>query len=105
MKNVKLIIALTAAVGLLLVVAGCGGGGGESVPGDAIATLDDQNISKADFERAMDQAKRGYEARKSPFPKPGSPEYEQLKNQAVAYLVQRAEFEKEAEDLDIKISD
>jgi foldase protein PrsA len=105
MKNVKLIIALTAAVSLLLVVAGCGSGGDESVPADAIASIDDQQISKAEFDRAMDQAKRGYDARQSPFPKPGSPEYEQLKNQAVAYLVQRAEFEKEAEDLDIEISD
>jgi parvulin-like peptidyl-prolyl isomerase len=106
MRNAKLIIALAAAVGLLLVVAGCGGGGGdESVPADAIATIDGENISKAEFDRAMEQAKRGYEARQSPFPKPGSPEYEQLKNQAVAYLVQRAEFEKEAEDRGIKISD
>jgi len=90
---------------LLLVLTGCGGGGDESVPADAIAEVDGQDISKADFQRAIDQAKRGYDARQSPFPKPGSPEYEQLKNQAVAYLVQRAEFEKEAADLDIEITD
>jgi len=105
MKNLKLIFALTAAVGLLALVAGCGGGSDESVPSDAIATINGAEISKQEFDRALDQAKRGYEARQSPFPKPGSPEYEQLKNQAVAYLVQRAEFEKEAEDLDIKVSD
>jgi len=105
MRNVKLIIALAAAAALL-VLAGCGSGGGDaSVPGDAIATLDGTEIPKADYDRALDQAKRGYQARQTPFPKPGAPEYEQLKNQAVAYLVQRAEFEKEADDLGIKLTD
>src|SRR5215204_1602558 len=104
MRHFKLIIVLAAAAALL-VLAGCGSGGDASVPADAIATLDDQEIAKADFDRALDQAKRGYQARQTPFPKPGSPEYEQLKNQAVAYLVQRAEFEKEADDFGVKISD
>jgi foldase protein PrsA len=106
MRNLKLIIVLTAASMLLLVLSACGGGSDSgSVPGDAIATVDGTEISKAEFERAISQAKRGYTARQSPFPKPGSPEYEQLKNQAVAYLVQRAEFEKEAESFDVEISD
>ena len=104
MRHFKLIIVLAAAAALL-VLAGCGSGGDASVPADAIATLDDEEIAKADFDRALDQAKRGYQARQTPFPKPGSPEYEQLKNQAVAYLVQRAEFEKEADDFGVKISD
>jgi parvulin-like peptidyl-prolyl isomerase len=105
MRTVKLIIALTAVVAALFVVAGCGGSDSESVPADAIASVDGQEIPKAEFDRALEQAKRGYTARQAPFPKPGSPEYEQLKNQAVAYLVQRAEFEKEAADLDIEITD
>ena len=104
MRNIKLIILL-AAVAALLVLAGCGGGGDSAVPGDAIADVDGTEISKADFDRSLAQAKRGYQSRQAPFPKPGSPEYEQLKNQAVAYLVQRAEFEKEADDLNIEITD
>jgi len=105
MRTVKFIIVLTALAAALLLAAGCGSGDSESVPADAIASVDGQEIPKEDFDRALEQAKRGYTARKAPFPKAGSPEYEQLKNQAVAYLVQRAEFEKEADDLDIEITD
>lgn len=105
MRNVKLISALTAVVGALA-LSGCGGGGGDdSVPGDAVAQVNGTSITRAQFEQTLGQAKRGYQAQKRPFPKPGSPEYEQLKNQAVAYLVQRAEFEQEAEEVDIEVTD
>ena len=42
---------------------------------------------------------------KRPFPKQGTPEYEQMKQQAVQYLVQRSEFEQKADDLGISIDD
>jgi parvulin-like peptidyl-prolyl isomerase len=53
----------------------------------------------------MDRAKKSYDAQKRPFPKPGTTEYEQLKGQAVTFLIQRAEFEQEAEAMGIKITD
>jgi parvulin-like peptidyl-prolyl isomerase len=53
----------------------------------------------------MDRAKKNYEAQKRPFPKPGTTEYNDLKNQAVVYLVQKAEYEQEAASLGVKISD
>jgi parvulin-like peptidyl-prolyl isomerase len=53
----------------------------------------------------MNRAKKSYDAQKRPFPKPGSTEYEQLKGQAITFLIQRAEFEQEAKDLGIKITD
>jgi parvulin-like peptidyl-prolyl isomerase len=104
MRNVKLIIALTA-VAASLFVSGCGGGGDESVPTDAVAVVDGTEITRTEFDRVLDQAKRGYVAQKRPFPKPGSPEYEDLKNKAIAYLVQRVEYRKEADELGIEVSD
>src|SRR5919112_4299628 len=102
MRTTKLILALTAVVALL--AAGCGGGDGGSVPGDAVAQVGDTTITKGQYDQLLSQAKRSYQVQKRDFPKPGSPEYEQLKNQAVQYLVQRAEFAQEADDLGVDVS-
>jgi foldase protein PrsA len=102
MRNRSLILLLAALVALL--AAGCGGGG-DSVPSDAVAKVGDQTITQAQFQQLLSQAKKSYASQKRDFPKPGSAEYEQLKNQAVQYLVQRAEFAQKADDLDVKISD
>jgi parvulin-like peptidyl-prolyl isomerase len=104
MRNVKLIIALTA-VAASLFASGCGGGGDEAVPTDAVAVVDGTTVTRTEFDRVLDQAKRGYDAQKRPFPKPGSAEYEDLKNKAIAYLVQRVEYSHEADDLGIEVSD
>jgi parvulin-like peptidyl-prolyl isomerase len=101
MRNRSLIILLVALVALL--AAGCGGS--DSVPSDAVAQVGDQTITRAQYEQLLSQAKKSYASQKRDFPKAGSAEYEQLKNQAVQYLVQRAEFAQKAKDLDVDISD
>jgi parvulin-like peptidyl-prolyl isomerase len=101
MRNRSLILLLAALVALL--AAGCGGS--DSVPSDAVAKVGDQTITRAQFEQLLSQAKKSYASQKRDFPKAGSAEYEQLKNQAVQYLVQRAEFAQKADDLDVQISD
>ena len=53
----------------------------------------------------MTQAERGYKAQKRAFPKPGSQEYEALKQQAMQFLVQRAQFAQEADGLDVSVSE
>jgi parvulin-like peptidyl-prolyl isomerase len=62
-------------------------------------------VSRADFNKLLDQAKRSFKARKQPFPKAGSPEYNALQNQAMTYLVQRAEFDQQAKKLGVEIND
>src|SRR5947207_14539353 len=99
----KLITIFVLAVSAAL-LAGCGGDCG-NVPSHAVAKVGDQTITKAQFDQLINQAKKSYAGQKRPFPKPGSTEYNQLKNQAVGYLVQRAEFAQEADDMGIKISD
>jgi foldase protein PrsA len=100
--------ALVASA-LALVLAGCGGGDEkktpEDVPPDAIALVGDDPIPKAELEELMDQAEQGYKAQKRPFPKPGTPEYENLRGQAIAYLVQRSQYEQEAEEMGIEVTD
>ena len=88
---------------LAAVLAGCGGGGG-SVPSDAIAQVGDQAITQAQFNALLAQAQKSYATQKRPFPKAGTPEYATLKNQAVQYLVQRAEFQQEAAKLGFTVS-
>src|SRR6266511_1940750 len=101
MRNHTVILVLAALVAVL--AAGCGGGG-SSVPSDGVAVVGDQTITKAQFDQLLGQAKKSYSSQKRPFPKPGSPEYEQLKNQAMQYLVQRAEFAQKAKDLDVEVT-
>jgi parvulin-like peptidyl-prolyl isomerase len=105
MRQFRLILSLPV-VALALVAAACGGGGGGgSVPSDAVAVVGDQTITKADFDRLIGQAERSYKQQGRTFPKPGTQEYEQLKQQAVQFLVQRSEFEQKADDLGISVSD
>jgi foldase protein PrsA len=89
---------------LSLVLAGCGGGS-DSVPPDAVAVVDGQKVPKADFEGLLKQAKTSYKNQKRDFPKAGSQEYQTLKNQAVQFLVQREQFEQEAKNLDVEITE
>jgi foldase protein PrsA len=101
MRYLKITLLLAS---LAAVLAGCGGGGGK-VPSGAVAKVGSDQITQQQFDALLDQAKRSYKTQKRPFPKAGSTEYNTLKNQAVQYLVQRAEFAQEAGTLGITITD
>jgi foldase protein PrsA len=91
---------------LALLAAGCGGDDGPaSVPSDAVAVIGDDTITKAEFDQVLEQARKGYQQQKRPFPKAGSQDYEQLKGQIMQFLVQRSQFEQRAEDMGIDVSD
>lgn len=99
-------IVLLVALSLAVLTPACGGDSGPgSVPSGAIAVVGDQEIPKAEFDRLIKQAETGYKARGEEFPKVGSPEYNDLKGAIVRSLVERAEFEQEADDLGIKVTD
>jgi parvulin-like peptidyl-prolyl isomerase len=98
-------LALLALTTLALVAAGCGGTGTASLGPDDVAVAGSQEITKEQFQAIMGRAKKSYDAQKRPFPKPGTAEYEQLKGQAVTFLVQRAEFAQEAGDFGLEITD
>jgi parvulin-like peptidyl-prolyl isomerase len=103
-------IAFLAALALAVAAAGCGGGDGEDgtdieVPADAIAVVGDREITKAEYDRLLASAEKTYEAREQEFPAAGTPEFAQLRNAIVRSLVEQAQFEIAAEELDVTVSD
>lgn len=76
------------------VAVGCGdketgvlGIGG--IPDNAFCTVDGTPLLKKDFDTLIESAKQQYKDNGRPFPKKGSDEYDQLRSQAVDYLIQR----------------
>ena len=98
---------LFLALGLAVFAVGCGSddGGSDSVPSNSVAVVGDQSIPKSEFDDLITYAKRSYDAQKRPFPKVGTPEYVQLRDQAMRFLIQRTQFEVKADELDIDVSD
>ena len=106
--SLRPIAALFAACAFALAIAGCGGEDAKTaadVPSDAIALIGDTPIPRAEFDDLMERAEANYKAQKRPFPKVGSPEYQDLKTRAVAFLVQRYQFRAEADELDVEVTD
>ncbi len=104
------LIALLAALALGLAAAGCGGDDDDDsssaeVPADAIALVDDRAIPKSEYDRILAQAQATYEAREQEFPAAGTPEFAQLRNALVRSLVEQAQFEIAAEELNVTVTD
>jgi parvulin-like peptidyl-prolyl isomerase len=103
------LIALLAALALGVAAAGCGGGDDDDssgdVPSTAIAVVGDREIPKSEYDRLLTQAQATYEAREQEFPEAGTPEFAQLRNALVRSLVEQAQFEIAAEELDVTVTD
>jgi foldase protein PrsA len=104
MKRSSTLLLLLAFVAAL--AAGCGGSSGpKSVPSDDVAMVGNEPVTKAEFNQLLDQAKKTFTAQKRPFPKAGSSQFKALQDQALSFLVQRAEFDQKAKDLGVSVSD
>jgi foldase protein PrsA len=103
MTAARLIFGLLLAT-LAIAVSACGGGSGNVAAG-AVANVDGTEITKAELDRFVDQAKKGYESQKQAFPKAGTPEYQNIQRQYVAYLVELAQFRQAADGLGVKVTD
>jgi len=100
-----LTLALAAAL-LALALAACGDDSGSTdVPADAIAVVGDTEVPKTEFDQLMTRAEKSYENNKRDFPAVGTPEYQDLKGRAVAFLVQRYRFQQAAAERDVSVSD
>jgi foldase protein PrsA len=102
MKRSLMLAAATLAV-LTVVAAGCGDT--DEVPSDAVAVVDGTPISKATLDQLLSRTKKTYAAQKRQFPKAGTSEYQSLQTQAVAFLVQRQEYAREADKLGVEVTD
>src|SRR5438477_3796096 len=90
---------------LAVLVTGCGGGGASKLSADDVAVVSSQHITKAKFDEVMGQQKRSLKSQGQTFPKAGSTAYASLRTQVMTSLVQNAEFESEAAQLGVKVSD
>jgi parvulin-like peptidyl-prolyl isomerase len=91
-------------VALTLAASACGGGS-DSIPSGSIAVVDGTEISEDDLDELIAQAKKGYEAQKQEFPRAGTPEFQSIQTQYVAYLVELEEFRQAAEELGVSVTD
>jgi parvulin-like peptidyl-prolyl isomerase len=98
-------ITLGILLAALALTASACGGGSDSVPSGAIAVVDGTEISEDDLDELIAQAKKGYEAQKQEFPKAGTPEFQSIQTQYVAYLVELEEFRQAAEELGVSVTD
>jgi parvulin-like peptidyl-prolyl isomerase len=98
-------ITLGILVTALALVASACGGGSEGVSSGAVAEVNGTEIPKEDLDELIAQAKKGYESQKQEFPKAGTPEYQNIQTQYVAYLVELEEFRQAADELGVSVTE
>jgi len=103
MKQLRIFSVLALSLVSILLVAACGGD--EDVPSDAVAVVAGQEIPRDQYDALWEQTKAGFKQQGKDVPKAGTPEWTTLKANIVQYLVQRAQFEEKAKELDIVITD
>ena len=97
------VFVLFIAAAALLGATGCGGSDG--VPKDAVAVVGDETVTKEELDQVLAQARANAKQSGRPFPKKGTPQYRQIRDQLVEYLVRRARLAEAAEERGIEISD
>ncbi len=106
--SLRNIVLLLATCALAVAATACGGEEertAEDVPPDAIALIEDNAVPRAEFDELMKRAETSYKSQKRPFPEVGTPEYQDLKTRAVAFLVQRHQMRAEAEELGVEVTE
>ena len=108
--RVLLSASLAAAVtALSLGASACGSssgnGSGGSLASGVVASVAGDEISQAELDEVISQAKERLESQGQKIPAAGSQEYRAFQQNALAYLVQRAQFEQQAEKLEVVVTD
>jgi foldase protein PrsA len=104
MKTRSLLMLLPLAL-VALLVAACGGGSCNGpVPADSVATVGGTPITKTTFQSLMNVAFAKFVAQGQKPPKVGTPTYDQLRDQAVTFLVQEDELQEAGKKLGVTVS-
>lgn len=103
MKRIIMAAVLIGLVASALLISACGG---TSVPTGAIAVVGDQTVTQQQFDEIWAQAKTQYASQQGapPFPKEGTPGYDQLKASIVNYLVQNEIIKQRAADMNVSVT-
>ena len=106
MKPIRFAAVVLVALAVLVATA-CGSSSNstQSVPADAVAVVAGTPVTRTDLSSLLARAQKTYVAQKRAFPKAGTAEYQALQTQAVAFLVQRAEYSNRAADLKLTVTD
>lgn len=106
LRTLRRLVAPVAVLGAAAVIAaGCGGDSGGSVSSGAVAVVNGEEITQADFDEVLAQVESKYKASKQPLPAAGSQEYQGLQQQIVQYLVGRVQYTQKAEELGVTVTD
>jgi len=99
--------AAVAVLALSLVAVGCGGGGsaGGSLASGVAADVAGEEITQTQLDEVIAQAESRLKAQGQKIPAAGSQEYQAFQQNALQFLVQRAQFEQKAEELGVSVSD
>jgi foldase protein PrsA len=97
------IFVLLIAAALVFGTTGCGGSDG--MPKDAVAVVGDETVTKDQLDRLLAQTRASAKQGRRKFPKEGTPQYRQIRDQLIQYLVRRAQLAAAADERDIEISD
>jgi parvulin-like peptidyl-prolyl isomerase len=106
LRTRHLLALVACCAGIAVVTAGCGGGGdsAKSAPEGDVAVVDGQAIKETTLKALIAQSARTLKAQKQSVPKEGSPEYQQLVDRVVSYLVTKAEVEQQAKKLGVTVT-
>lgn len=74
------------------------------MPKDAVAKVGSTPITKATFNSLMQVGFAKYKAQRQPVPKIGTAAYSQLRDQALAFLVQQEEWRQEGQKLGVTVT-
>jgi len=104
MKKFIVAAVMLAVLVPVFALAGCGG---NKVPAGAIAAVGDGVVTQAQFDQIIAQAEAQYKSQPGapPFPKEGTPQYNQLKASIVNYLVQNELIKAQAASMDVSVTD
>lgn len=104
LRNRRFFVLVACCAAVLAIAAGCGGGSSSSngVPKDDIALVNGQPVTKAQFDKALDQYNRGAVAAGQKAVKCCGSDYQTVVQQKIVpYLIQRTEFEQQAKKLGV----
>lgn len=102
-KRLFIVLCLALLTGAL---AACGGGGGsKAVPSDAVALVNGDPISKAQFNTLMAATATVDKANKQKPPKAGTAAYKAVQDRVLAFLVQLDELTQKGSDLGVTVTD